>query len=91
MEAIYPEPAKKPLCLQNAEHQSFTQPMEGVQAVTRVYPMAGNTRRPHPALTEATDSTTAPRPKKRTRVLNDRELLVTLHKKQDKHHDWLKR
>ena len=24
VEAIYPEPAKKPLCLQNAEHQSFT-------------------------------------------------------------------
>src|SRR3954471_10016940 len=33
VEAIYPEPAKKPLCLQNADHQSFTQPMEGVQAV----------------------------------------------------------
>ena len=91
IEAIYPEPAKEPLSLQNAEHQSFSQNIEGVEAVTRVYPLAGTTRAPHPALTEATDSTTAPRPKKRTRVLNDRELLVALHQKQDRHHDWLKR
>ena len=56
-----------------------------------MYPLAGTTRAPHPALTEATDSTTAPRPKKCTRVLNDRELLVALHQKQDRHHDWLKR
>ena len=75
-EAIYPEPVKEPLSLQNAEHQSFTQ---NVEAVSRVYPLAGTTRAPHPASTEATDSTTAPRPKKRTRVLNDRELLVALH------------
>ena len=34
VEAIYSDPAKKPLCLQNAEHQSFTQPIEGVQAAT---------------------------------------------------------
>ena len=40
--------------------------------------------------TDATDSTIAQRPKKRTRVLNDRELLVALHQKQDRHHDWLK-
>ena len=91
IEAIYPEPAKEPLSLQNAEHQSFTQNVEGVEAVTRVYPLAGTTRAPHPALTEATNSTTAPRPKKCTRVLNDRELLVSLHQKQDRHHDWLKR
>ena len=71
VEAIYPEPAKEPLSLQNAEHQSFTQNIEGVEAVTRVYPLAGTTRAPHPALTEATDGTTAPRPKKRIRVLND--------------------
>ena len=56
-----------------------------------MYPLAGTTRAPHPASTEATDSTTALRPKKRTRVLNDRELLVALHQKQDRHHDWLKR
>ena len=91
IEAIYPEPAKEPLSLQNAEHQSFSQNIEGVEAVTRVYPLAGTTRAPHPASTEAIDSTTAPRPKKRTRVLNDRELLVALHQKQDRHHDWLKR
>ena len=65
--------------------------MEGVQAVTHVYPMAGNTRLPHRAPTEATESTIAQRPKKRSRVLNDRELLVALHQKQDKHHFWLKR
>lgn len=56
-----------------------------------MYPLTGTTRAPHPALTEATDSTTAPRPKKRTRVFNDRKLLVPLHQKQDRHHDWLKR
>ena len=91
VEAIYSDPAKKPLCLQNVEHQRFTQPIEGVQAVTRIYPMAGNTRLPHHAQTEATESTIAQRPKKRSRVLNDRELLVALHQKQDKHHFWLKR
>ena len=55
-----------------------------------MYPLAGTTRAPHPALTEATDSTIAQRPKKRPRVLNDRELLVALHQKKDRHHDWLK-
>ena len=70
-EAIYAEPTKQPLSLQNAEHQSFAQNVEGVEAISRVYPLAGTTRAPHPAPTEATDSTTAPRPKKRTRVLTD--------------------
>ena len=91
VEAIYPEPAKKPLCLQNAEQQSFSQPIEAVLAATRVYPLAGNMRAPHHANTEATESTIAQRPRKRSRVLNDRELLVALHQKQDKHHDWKKR
>ena len=59
VEAIFPEPAKEPVCLHNADHQSFTQPIEGVEAVTRVYPLAGTTRAPHPALTEATDNTIA--------------------------------
>ena len=77
--------------LHNAEHHSFSQTIEGVQAVTRVYPLAGNTRLPHRAQTEATESTIAQRPRKRSRVLNDRELLVALHQKQDKHHFWLKR
>ena len=90
VEAIYPEPAKDPIYLHNADHQSFTQPIEGVQAVTRVYPLAGNTRAPR-TQTEATASTIAQRPQKRSRVLNDRELLVALHQKQDKHHNWLKR
>ena len=88
-EAIYPEPDKQPISLQNAEHQSFTQNVEGVEAISRVYPLAGTTRAP--ASTEATDNTNAPRPKKRARVLTDRELLVALHQKQDRHHDWLKR
>ena len=91
VDVIYSDPAKMPLCLQNIEHQSFTQPIEGLQAATRIYPFAGTTRAPHPASTEATDSTTALRPKKRTRVLNDREFLVALHQKQDNHHFWLKR
>ena len=45
---------------------------------------------PHRANIEATNSTIAQRPRKHSRVLNDRELLVALHQKQDKHHDWLK-
>ena len=59
VEALYPEPAKEPLSLQNAEHQSFSQNIEGVQVVTRVYPLAGTTCAPHRALTKATDSTIA--------------------------------
>ena len=78
VEAIYPELAKEPVCLHNADHQSFTQPIEGVQAVSRVYPLAGNTRAPR-AQTDATGSTIAQRPRKRSHVLNDRELLVALH------------
>lgn len=91
VEAIYPEPAKEPIYLHNVDRQSFSQPIEGVLAATRVYPLAGNTRAPHRATTEATESTIAQRPRKRSRVLNDRELLVALHQKQDRHHDWLKR
>ena len=82
IEAIYPEPAKKPLHLQNAEFQSFTQPIDGVHvpnAATPAYPLAGNLRLPHHANTEATASTIAQRPQKRPRVLNDRELMVALH------------
>ena len=54
-------------------------------------PLAGTTRAPHRAQTEATDSTITQQPRRRSRVLNDRELLVGLHQKQDRHHDWLKR
>ena len=90
VEAIYQEPAKELVCLHNADHQSFTRPMEGVLAVTRVYPLAGHTRLPRHAETEATESTIAQRPRKRSRVLNNQELLVALHQKQDKHHYWLK-
>ena len=84
VEDIYPEPAKKPLHLQNAEHQSFTQPIKGIlvpNAATPAYPLAGNMRVPHRANTEAIASTIAQRPRKRSRVLNDRELLVALHQK----------
>ena len=78
VEAIYPKPAKDSIYLHNVDHQSFTQPIEGVQAVSHVYPLAGNTCAPR-AQTEATESTIAQRPWKRSRVLNDRELLVALH------------
>ena len=61
VEAIYQEPAKEAIYLHNVDHQSFTQKVEGVQAASRVYPLAGNTRR---ARTEATESTIAPRPRK---------------------------
>ena len=49
IEAIYPEPAKKPLNLQNEEFQSFTQPIEGIllpNAATPAYPLAGNLQVP---------------------------------------------
>ena len=94
VEAIYLEPAKEPLYLHNVDHQSFTQPIEGVHvpnAAIPAYPLAGNVRMPHRANTEAIASTIAQRPRKRSHVLNDRDLLVALHQKQDKHHDWLKR
>ena len=94
VEAIYPDPAKEPLYLHNVDRQSFTQPIEGIHvpnAATTAYPLAGNMREPHRANTKATASTIAQRPRKRSRVLNDRELLVALHQKQDKHHFWLKR
>ena len=81
VEAIYPEPDKEPLYLHNTDRESFTQPIEGVLAATRVYPLAGTTRAPHRAPTEATNNTIAQRPRKRSRVLNDRELLVGLHQK----------
>ena len=73
-EAIYPELAKKPPHLQNAENQSLTQPIEGIHvpnSATPAYPLAGNLRLPHCANTEATASKIAQRPQKRPRVLND--------------------
>ena len=76
VEAIYTEPAKEPIYLHNVDHQIFSQPIEGVLAATRVYSLAGNTHAPHRATTEATESTIAQRPQNRSRVLNDRELLV---------------
>ena len=91
VEAMYPESAKEAIYLHNVDCQSFSQHVEGVHAATHVYPLAGNTRAPHRAHTEATESTIAPRPQKRSRVLNDRELLVALHQKHDKHQYWLKR
>ena len=80
VEAIYLETAKDPIYLHNVDHQSFTQPIEGVQVVSRVYPFDGNTRAPR-GQNDATGSTIAQRPRKRSCVLNDRELLVTLHQK----------
>ena len=63
VEAIYPEPAKEHVTLHNADHQSFSQPIEGVQDVSRVYPFAGNTRAPR-THTEATESTIVQRARK---------------------------
>ena len=54
VEAIYQEPAKEAIYLHNVDCQSFSQHVEGVQAASRVYLLAGNTRR---ARTEATEST----------------------------------
>ena len=54
-------------------------------------PLASQLRLLHCANTDATASTVAQRPQKRARVLNDRECLVSLHQKQERHHDWLKR
>jgi len=80
--------------LHNVDRQSFTQPLEGIHVpndATPAYPLAGNMREPHHANTEATASTIAQRTWKHSRILNDRDLLVALHQKQDKHHEWLKR
>ena len=91
-ETIYPVPAKKPLHLHNVEHQSFTQPIEGIHVPNPLSPdgpLVGHLRLPHRANTDATASTIAQRPQKCPRVLNDRELLVSLHQKQDRHDDWL--
>ena len=74
VEAIYPNPAKEPLYLHNVDHQSFTQPIEGIHvpnAAIPAYPLAGNVCMPHRANTEATISTIAQRPRKHSRVLND--------------------
>ena len=71
VEAIYPEPAKEAIYLHNVDRQSFSQHVEGVHAATRVSPLAGNTRAPRHARTEAIESTIAPRPRKRSRVLSD--------------------
>ena len=65
IEAIYPEPTKKPPHLLNVEFQSFTQPIEGIlvpNAATPAYPLAGNMRVPHHANSGATASTIAQRP-----------------------------
>ena len=89
-EAIYPEPAKEPVREDNAAFQSFTRSLEGIHVPNpppAVGPLAGQLRLPHRTNTDATASTVAQRPQKRARVLNDRELLVSLHQKQDKHHD----
>ena len=62
VEAIYPEPAKKPLHLQNVVFHSFAQPIEGVHVpnvATHTYPLAGNLHLPHRANTEAAASTIA--------------------------------
>ena len=58
-EAIYFNPAKKPLHLHNVEYQSFTQPIEGFHvpnSATPYYPLAGNLSMPHRTNTEATAS-----------------------------------
>src|SRR3990170_5408990 len=92
-EAIYLVPAKEPVREDNATFQSFTQPLESIHVPNppaTAGPLASQLRLPHRANTDATASTVAQRPQKRARVLNDKELLVSLHQKQDRHHDWLK-
>ena len=53
-------------------------------------PLVGQLRLPHRAPADATSNIVAQRTQKRARVLNDRELLVSLHQKHDRHHDWMK-
>ena len=81
-EAIYPEQAKEPVREDNAAFQSFTQPIEGVHVPNPpapAGPLAGQLRLMHHANNNATVSTIAQRPQKHARVLNARELLVSLH------------
>lgn len=81
-EAIYPVPAKEPIREDNVAFQSFTQPIEGVHVLNPpapAGPLAGQLRLMHHANNDATASTIAQRPQKHARVLNARELLVSLH------------
>ena len=81
-EATYPEHVKKPLHEYNVAFQSFTQPIEGVHVPNPpapAGPLAGQLRLMHHANNNATVSTIAQRPQKHARVLNARELLVSLH------------
>ena len=83
-ESIYPIPAKEPVREDNATFQSFTQQVDGVHVPNPPAPdgpLAGQLRMPHHANTNATASTIAQRPQKRPHVLNDQELLVSLHQK----------
>ena len=72
-EAIYPEPAKKPVREDNVTFQSFTQQVDGVHVPNPPAPdgpLAGQLRLPHCANTNVTASTIAQRPQKRPCVLN---------------------
>ena len=93
-ESIYPVPAKEPIREDYAAFQSFSAPLEAIHVpnpATTTGPLAGQLRLSHHANTDAIAITVPQRPQKRIRILNDRELLVSLHQKQDRHHDWMKR
>jgi hypothetical protein len=88
-EVIYPSADKDPRIVE-ASHSAY---MEAIHLpnVAPTSKHAGQFRQPRQANTEAITSTVPQRPQKRPKVMTDRELIVSLHQKQDKHHDWLKR
>ena len=53
-------------------------------------PLVGQLCLPHRANTDATASIVPQRAQKRSRVVNDTEILVSLHQKHDRHRDWMK-
>lgn len=92
-EVIYPAPAKAPVFDDHARHQSFAEDIEAVH-IPNLAPqlvLQGQYRQARDTTTEAITSHVPHRRPARQRTMTDRELIVSLHQKQDKHHEWSKR
>jgi hypothetical protein len=93
-EVIYPESvkAKAPVFEDNAQHQSFSEDIAVVHIPNLVPQLAlqGQYRQARDTTTEATTSHVPHRRPAHQHTMTDRELIVSLHQKQDKHHEWSK-
>ena len=74
----------------NARHQSFTEDIEGVHIPNPAPQLVlqGQYRQARDTTTEATTRHVPHRHPARQRTMTDKELIVSLHQKQDKHHEW---